>query len=293
MSMERLHGLSAFVRAVEAGSFTGAARLLGTTPSAISKSISRLEARLGVKLFKRSTRAFMLTDEGNAYYERVAPLVRGLEEATEVLARPSTAAGRLRVSMPSDLGRSLLGPITARLMPRHPRLSLDVSVSDQHADLIREGFDLALRAGHASDSGLYARPLAMLPLVLVASPAYLASHGEPRTVAALQQHRHVRYRLAGQVMPITLADGTRLQIEGAFDTDSGEAMRTAALNGLGIAQLLRTIVQDDLDAGRLRLVLPDVALRPVPLQMLHGFGRRLPARAKVFVNFVAAELAGR
>lgn len=292
MSMERLHGLSAFVRAVEAGSFTAAARLLGTTPSAVSKSISRLEARLGTRLFHRSTRAFVLTDEGNAYYGRVAPLVRGLEEATEVLARPTAAVGRLRVSMPSDLGRTLLGPITATLLPRHPRLSLDVSVTDQHVDLIREGFDLALRAGHPGDSGLYARPLADLPLVLVASPAYLASHGEPRTVADLSRHRHVRYRLAGQPLPITFADGLRLPVDGTFDTDSGEAMRVAAVNGLGIAQLLRTIVQDDLAAGRLRQVLPDAPLRAVPLQVLHGFGRRLPTRARVFVDFVAAELGG-
>ncbi|MDT6964568.1 LysR family transcriptional regulator [Cupriavidus sp. SZY C1] len=292
MSMERLHGLSAFVRAVEAGSFTAAARLLGTTPSAVSKSISRLEARLGARLFHRSTRAFVLTDEGNAYYGRVAPLVRGLEEATEVLARPTAAVGRLRVSMPSDLGRTLLGPITATLLPRHPRLSLDVSVTDQHVDLIREGFDLALRAGHPGDSGLYARPLADLPLVLVASPAYLASHGEPRTVADLSRHRHVRYRLAGQPLPITFADGLRLPVDGTFDTDSGEAMRVAAVNGLGIAQLLRTIVQDDLAAGRLRQVLPDAPLRAVPLQVLHGFGRRLPTRARVFVDFVAAELGG-
>ena len=291
--MERLHGLSAFVRAVEARSFTGAARLLGTTPSAISKSISRLEARLGVKLIHRSTRAFALTDEGNAYYNRVAALVRGLEEASEVLARPAAAAGRLRVSMTNDLSRSLVGPITAKLMPRHPRLSLDIGVSDQHADLIREGFDLVLRAGYANDSGLYAMVLSTLPLTLVASPAYLVTHGKPDSVEDLRQHHHVRYRLAGQVMPIIFADGTRIPIEGAFDTDSGEAMRTAAVNGLGIAQLLRHIVQEDLDTGRLKVVLPDAALRPVPLQLLHGYGRRMPARAKVFIDFVAEELAGR
>lgn len=290
MSIERLHGLSAFVRAVEAGSFTAAARRLGTTPSAVSKSIARLEARLGVKLFHRSTRAFELTDEGQAYYGRVASLVRGLEEAAEVLGTPSTAVGTLRISMPSDLARSLLGPVTAILMPRHPRLALEVSVSDQHVDLIREGFDLALRAGQVVDSGLFAKPLADLPLVLVASPDYLERHGVPRTVADLAAHRHVRYRLAGQVVPIAFADGARVPLEGAFDSDSGEALRTAAVNGRGIAQILRTAVQADLDADRLRVVLPDVGLRPVPLQVLHSFGRRLPARAKVFIDFVAAAL---
>jgi len=290
MSIERLHGLSAFVRAVEAASFTAAARTLGTTPSAVSKSVARLEARLGVKLFQRSTRAVVLTVEGRAYYERVASLVRGLEEAADAVAPAATAVGRLRVSMPGDLARSLLGPLTAVLMPRHPRLTLDVSVSDQHVDLIRQGFDLALRVGQAADSGLHARRLADLPLVLVASPDYLARHGVPGTAAGLAAHRHVRYRLAGQVVPIAFAHEACPPLEGSFDTDSGEAMRTAALNGLGIAQLLRATVQRDIDAGMLVVVLPDVPLRPVPLQVLHGFGRRLPARAKVFVEFIAAEI---
>ncbi|CAG9165909.1 LysR family transcriptional regulator [Cupriavidus respiraculi] len=291
MPVDQLPGLSAFVRAVETGSFTAAAKLLGTTPSAVSKSIARLEARLGVRLFQRSTRALVLTGEGRAYYERVAVLVRGLEEAAEAVAAPSAAVGSLRISMPADLGRSLLAAITAKLMPRHPRLALDISMSDQHVDLIRGGFDLALRAGHAADSGLHVRSMGLLPLVLVASPDYLARQGEPRTVAELAAHAHVRYRLAGEVVPLAFASGERVPMDGAFDTDSGEAMRIAALSGLGIAQILRMTVQDDLDAGRLRTVLPQAGLRPVPLQVLHGFGRRLPIRAKVFVEFVRAELA--
>ncbi|MWL89196.1 LysR family transcriptional regulator [Cupriavidus sp. SW-Y-13] len=290
MSMERLHGLAAFVRAVEAGSFTAAAKLLGTTPSAVSKSISRLEARFGVRLFQRSTRAFLLTAEGRAYYDRVAPLVRGLEEASEVLATSNAASGRLRVSMPGDLGRALLGAITQKLLPRHPRLSLDISLGDQHVDLVREGFDLALRAGHAADSTLHAKPLGQMPLVLVASPGYLDRHGEPASIADLAQHHHVRYRLRGDVIPLDFVDGPWPPSQGVFDADNGDALKTAALQGLGIAQLLKTTVQSDLDAGQLRIVLPRVALRPVPLQVLHGFGRRLPARAKVFVDFLAAEL---
>ena len=290
MTVERLHGLSAFVRSVEAGSFTGGARLLGTTPSAVSKSIARLERRLGVRLFRRSTRAFVLTSEGQAYYERVAPLVRGLEEADEALNAPATAVGRLRVSLPVDLGRSLLELVTSQLMPRHPALALDVSLSDRHVDLIQEGFDLALRAGKAADSGLYARALIDLPLVLVASPEYLARHGEPQTIAALAAHRHVRYRLDGQVLPIILADGTRLPVEGMFDADSGEAMRIAAVNGLGIAQILMTTVQDDLNTGKLRRVLTRIPLMPVPVQVIHGFGRNMPIKAKIFIDFIAEHL---
>jgi DNA-binding transcriptional LysR family regulator len=290
MSVEHLHGLAAFVRSVEAGSFTGGARLLGTTPSAVSKSVARLEQRLGVRLFQRSTRAFTLSVEGQAYYERVAPLVKGLDEADEVLAKPATAVGKLRVSLPGDLGRALLVSVTSQLMAYHPGLALDVSISDRHVDLIREGFDLVLRAGEVADSGLHARQLISLPLVLVASPGYLATHGEPRTIADLAAHRHVRYRLGGHVFPITFADGGSLSPEGMFDADSGEAMRIAAVSGLGIAQLLSTTVQADIDAKRLRLVLADVPLRPVPIQVLHGFGRSIPARARIFMDFVEQQL---
>jgi DNA-binding transcriptional LysR family regulator len=290
MTVERLHGLSAFVRSVEAGSFTGGARLLGTTPSAVSKSIARLEQRLGVRLFRRSTRAFVLTGDGQAYYERVAPLLRGLEEADEALKAPATAVGKLRVSLPVDLGRLLLEPITSQLMRRHPALALDVSLSDRYVDLIQEGFDLTVRAGKVVDSGLYAQALIDLPLVLVASPQYLALHGEPQTIAALGAHRHVRYRLDGQVLPIILADGTRLPIEGMFEADSGQAMRIAAVNGLGIAQILMTTVQDDLDTGKLRRVLTHVPLMPVPVQVMHGFGRNVPVRAKILIDFIAEHL---
>lgn len=290
MSVDQLHGLSAFVCSVEAGSFTGGARLLGTTPSAVSKSVARLERRLGVKLFRRSTRAFVLSGEGQIYYERVAPLVRGLQDADEELKSPALAFGRLHVSLPGDLGRWLLGPITARFLPQHPALALDVNLSDRYVDLIREGFDLVLRAGRLADSELHAQWLADLPLVLVASPDYLSRHGVPHTVADLSTHRHVRYRRGGQALPVMLADGTRVPVEGPFDTDNGEAMRIAALNGQGIAQILQTTVQDDLDAGRLQRVLIDTPLELIPVQVVHNFGRTIPLRARAFIDFIGEYL---
>jgi DNA-binding transcriptional LysR family regulator len=291
MPVENLNGLSAFVRAVEAGSFTGAARLLGTTPSAVSRSVARLERRLGIKLFRRSTRATVLTTEGKTYYERIAPLIRGIEEADKALTAPLAAVGKLRISLPGALGRILLDPLTKHLMPRHPGLLLDMSVSDHHVDVIREGFDLVIRAGEIVDSALHARKLGDLPLVLVASAEYLSRYGAPKSASDLGMHRHVRYRLAGRVVPVTFADGVSVPLEGAFDADSGDAMRVAALNGLGIAQILKATVQEDLDAGRLCPVLPELALRTVPLHVLHGFGRNLPPRTKIFIDFVQKQLA--
>ncbi|MFW0765525.1 LysR family transcriptional regulator [Trabulsiella odontotermitis] len=290
MATNTLHSLSAFVRAVEAGSFTGAAKLLDTTPSAVSKSVSRLERRLGVKLFLRSTRSFMLTGEGQIYYENVAPLLRGLDEADSTIAFRAQAIGKLRISMPNDIGRMLLTSVTSRLVQQHPGLSLDINLSDRYVDIIREGFDVALRLGHISDSELYARRLTDLPLVLVASPDYLTQNNEPKTLADLELHRHVRYRTGAKVLPIRLADGSHIPVTGTFDADSGEAMRIAAINGLGIAQILMSTVQDDIHQGRLKRVMANVSLMPVPVQVVHGFGRTVPIKVKVFIDFIAKEL---
>ncbi len=288
--IERLQGLSAFVRAVEAGSFTGGAKLLGTTPSAISKSIARLEQRVGARLFHRSTRSFSLTAEGQDYFDRISPLMRALEEASDSLRSGQEPAGRLRLSMPADLGRFLMQAITTQFLPHHPHVKLDVSLTDRHVDLIREGFDLTIRVGRVADTGLMSRSLGELPLVLVASPAYLSARGEPRSTDDLRHHAHVRYMLAGRPFPITFADGTSLTPEGALDADSGDALRIAAVNGLGIAQILRTNVHEELSAGLLSVVLPEIPMPSVPVQALHAFGRIMPSRARVFLDFVAARI---
>ncbi|SAK97474.1 LysR family transcriptional regulator [Caballeronia hypogeia] len=292
MSAENFSGLPAFVRAVETGSFTLAAQSMDTTPSAVSKSVARLERRLGVTLFQRSTRAFVLTAEGRAYYERVAPLVAGLVRADEVLRAPTSASGKLRVSLPGALGRLLLEPITRQLMRENPALSIEASVSDRHVDLIRDGFDIAVRAGWPEDSRLHGKLIAKLPLALVASPEYLSERGTPRTMVELAAHRHVRYRLNGRAYPVLFADGPAMPVDGVFDADSAEAMRVAALNGLGIAQILRVAVRDDLTAQRLRVVLPDIELACMPVHAIHAFGRNMPTRARAFIDFVAAQITG-
>jgi len=289
--MATMENLSTFVRVVEAGSFTAAARLLGANPSAISKSMARLERRLGARLFRRSTRAFGLTPEGEAYFERVAPLVRGIEEAREVLSPGSGASGRLRISMPADFGRFLVEALVTRFRSQHPGVVLDVSLSDAHVDVIREGYDAAIRVGQVADTGLIARPLGVLPMVLVASPGYLAEHGHPNSIEELLQHLHIRYMLRGRPFPIRLATGDQAAPQGVFDTDSGEAMRIAARNGLGIAQLLRASVAEELERGELVPVLPDVQPSPVPVQILHAFARTAPARATALFEFLDAEMA--
>jgi DNA-binding transcriptional LysR family regulator len=288
---ERTTGLLAFVRTVEAGSFSAAARLAGTTPSAVSKNVERLEKRLGVKLFLRSTRSLSLTVDGTAYYERVAPLLSALDDADEALEGAGRASGLLRVSIPAILGVALVDALTRDFVNRYPEIKLEISISDRHVDLVREGFDVALRTGRVADSDWIVRPMGSLPLALVASPAYLDRAGQPQSIDELEQAAHIRYMLGARAYPIAFANGESLNPAGVFDSDSGQAMRTAALNGLGIAQLLRFAVEADLQAGRLMQVMPDHPLALVPAQALHAFGRFPPLRIRLFTDFVAETLA--
>ncbi|NEX94257.1 LysR family transcriptional regulator [Caulobacter sp. 17J65-9] len=288
--MDKTAGLVQFVRAVETGSFSAAARLIGTTPSAVSKSIDRLERRLGAKLFLRSTRTLTLTDDGAAYFERVGPLLRALEDAEDALHADTGGRGRLRVSLPNVLAPGLLDALTGEFLARHPQIKLELGVTDRHVDVIREGYDVSLRAGPVGDTELVARPLGRLPMVLAASPAYLARAGRPRTAEDLPAAAHLRYLLGGRPIAITFADGEAYSPEGVLDADSGLALRHAALNGLGIACLLRMWVEGDLQSGRLEIVLPERPLRGVPLQALHAFGRFQPLRVRLLLDFVAERM---
>jgi len=289
--LDHAPGLVAFASTVEAGSFSAAARVLGTSPSAVSKGVARLEQYFGVRLFQRSTRVLSLTQEGSAYYERIAPLLRALDEASDVVKPVSGARGLLRVTAPGDLGRMFLGPVVERFLPRHPGVKLEVSLVDRQVDLIREGYDVAIRAGRIADSDLTVRRLAEMPLVLVASPGYIARRGMPDSVEALREHAHVRYMLGGKAFPIRFADGTVLHTDSVFDADNSVALRIAALGDLGVAQVLRLFVQDDIEAGRLVPLLPRRPLPHVSISALHAFGRQAPARVRLFIEFVASEIA--
>lgn len=283
---DQTQGLLAFVRSVQMGSFSAAARALGATPSAVSKAVGRLEKRLGVRLLQRTTRALIPTQEGGAFFERVAPLLRALDEAGEAVRAVDTVQGALRVSAPAVLGRVLALPILREFAPRHPALHLDFSVTDRPVDLIREGIDVAIRVGEVEDDRLNARLLARMSLVLVASPGYLSAHGRPTSVDELSRHAHLRYVLNGRPQPIVLGDGRQLEPTPVFDTDSGDVLRTAALSGLGVAQILAWSVREDLSEGRLLQAAPELPMPSVPVHALHAFGRHTPARVRRFIDFL-------
>jgi DNA-binding transcriptional LysR family regulator len=288
--LEKTAGLLAFVRTVDAGSFAGAARLVGATPSAVSKSVARLEQRLGVRLLQRSTRTLTPTAEGVAYYEHVAPHLRAIEEADDIVQAPGNVRGVLRVTAPTTFGRPLISAWAGSFLDRYPDIKLDLSVTDRRIDLIREGFDISVRIGEQEDTNLIGRSLGVLHYVLGASPKYLERRGIPRSVDDLTRHSCLRYLLEGRPQPFTFADGTRIVPDGPFDTDDAQYLIEAAVEGAGITQFMRLAIEDDLAAGRLRIVLPEIPMFTTPVYVLHPFGRQLPLRARLFIDFLVEAL---
>ena len=290
--LEKTAGLVAFVRTVDAGSFASAARLIGASPSAVSKSVARLEQRLGVRLLQRSTRTLSPTAEGAAYFERVAPHLRAIAEAEDIVQVPENVRGLLRVTVPSTLGRPLIAAWAGSFLERYPDIKLELSVTDRRVDVIRESFDIAVRIGELQDTSLIGRSLGVLRYVLAASPRYLDRRGMPRSIDDLKQHACLRYLRAGRPLPFTFADGTRIVPDGPFDTDDAQYLIEAALNGAGITRFMRLAIQDDLANGRLRIVLPRIPMFTEPVHVLHPFGRQLPLRVRLFIDFLVEAVAG-
>jgi DNA-binding transcriptional LysR family regulator len=188
--IEKTTGLVAFVRTVESGSFSAASRVIGSSQSAVSKSVAALERRLGAKLIQRSTRTLSLTAEEQAYYERVAPLLRAIEDAEDVVQGAATARGLIRVSAPQEFGRMLIAPWSAAFLERYPEVSLELGTSDRFVDIIGEGFDIAIRMGTLADSDLVSRKIGEVRFVLAASPDYIVRHGLPADIDDLGKHLH-------------------------------------------------------------------------------------------------------
>jgi DNA-binding transcriptional LysR family regulator len=288
--VEKTAGLVAFVRTVDTGSFSSAGRFIGSSPSAVSKSVARLERRLGVRLLQRSTRTLSLTTEGAAYYERVAPLLRAIEDAEDIVQMADDARGLLRITAPVFVGRTLVGAWSEAFLAQHPNVKLELAVTDRHVDLIREGFDVAVRIGDLPDTELTARKLANLPMVIIASPDYLSRRGLPRRIEDLRGHSCLRYLLAGRPYPFMFADGSTFTPDGPLDSDDGITLFHAALHGAGIAQVLRFAAADDIAAGRLMEILPDLAMPDIPMHVVHPFGRQLPLRARLFIDFLVERM---
>jgi len=293
--MDRLDELGAFVAVADARSFTQGARKLGVSSAQVSKLVARLENRLGARLLNRTTRDVSLTDTGQAYLERARELLQGFE-ALETSVRDQTGpSGLLKVSAPVSFGRNQLTPALLEFASGCNAVSLDVVFSDRMVNLVEEGFDVAVRIGHLSDSSLVARRLAAVRMVTCASPGYLDRAGTPTALEDLTRHEAVLdtngrdptiWRFGPQSEPREVRVHGRLRFSGA------EACAAAAVAGFGLTRTPAFAVADDLRAGRLVPVLCNHEPELIHVHAVYPHARHLAAKVRAFVDFLAQRYAG-
>ena len=287
--MDKFMALRVFARVVEHGGFTAAAARLGQSPSAVTKTISRLEDELGTQLFNRSTRRLRTTDFGQEFYERSVRILAELEDAEAAIKRGSgVPRGSIRAVLPLSFGRVTLAPELPKFFDRYPEISLELHFSDSAMDLIAQGFELAVRTGNITDSRLTTRLLTRGPQVTVAAPGYLRRHGEPKTPQDLQQHNCLISRF-GPEWSFKASDGRpfTVRVRGNATINSGDALRETAVAGTGIAQGTWWLYRKDLARGDVRAILKDYELEGAPVSVLYPPQRHLPAKLRAFIDFLA------
>src|SRR5579862_6586650 len=293
--MARLEQLSAFVEVARAQSFAQAARQLERHTSAVSRAVAALENRLGVRLLQRTTRRVTLSDAGRDYFKRCEALLAEFEGADAAVRDHATSLrGTLKVSVATGAGQTLLAPILAEFLSAHPALSLDLQMSNRYVDLVEEGYDLALRVGSlGADSRLVVRRLAPSQRVLVASPAYLARRGEPRAPQQLAAHPCLTLDAGARPRHWELERArTRVAVDvtGPLRSNNSFALRHACRDGLGVSLLPQFVVASDLARGALRRVLSGWSSAEQGIYAIYPSARFIPAKVRVFVDFVAARV---
>lgn len=294
MSDPRAWEMKVFLRVAALGSFSAAGADLGMTPSATAKLISRIEARLGVRLIERSTRRLRLTDEGELYREKAEILLGELDAFdAEIVGGARSPTGVIRVNVSVPFGRHCVLPLLPDFMAAHPGIRLDLTLTDEVVDLHAASVDVAFRAGRLPDSALLAIRLGDVRRRIVAAPDYLARKGVPRSAADLEAHDCLgfNFRRAAAVWP--LKSGGRLidrEVHGRIQANNGETVRHLALLGLGLARLGEFHVRDDIAAGRLVTVLDDSMADSEEFHAIHIGRDRAPRRVRVFLDFMTPRL---
>jgi DNA-binding transcriptional LysR family regulator len=296
--MDRLTEMEAFVRVVEHGGFTEAARKMGMSKSAVSKHVSALESRLAVRLLNRTTRRVSPTEVGLAYFDRArAVLAEAGEADSMVTAMQATPSGSLRISAPVNFGISQVSPAVAEFLSAWPEVEIDMVLDDRFVELVAEGFDLAIRIGTLADSSLKARKLAEARSVVAASPKYLAEAGVPETIGDLTRHRLLHYSqlTSGSHWRLRAASGEERQIRvgGRLTVNNGQALMKAAEAGLGISMIPSFMLGDALATGRLVEVLADRPPDLLGIYAVYPQGRFPQPKLRAFVDFLVAYFKGK
>lgn len=292
--MDRTAEMTAFVRAVETGGFSAAARDLGLTPSALSKLVGRLEDRLGVRLLHRTTRRLQMTAEGEAFFNRARPILTALDEAeAEVAAAGAQPRGLLRINCGSAFGRHQLTPAIPRFLESYPEIELDLTIDDLATMPTDDRYDLSIRIGALDESSAVARRICNLERVICAAPAYLERYGMPRTPDELQRHNclWITSLPALRRWPFDTDDGIRVvHISGNIVANNAETILQLAVAGVGITRLTDVIVGDALRRGALVPVLTEWHhVEPVPLYATYPSGRHLAPKVRAMMDFLVEQ----
>src|SRR5579885_953813 len=293
--MDATFDLRVFVRVLDLGNFSSAANDLGLTPSAVSKIVSRLEDRLGVRLLERSTRRLALTPEGETFLPRARRIVADIEEAeAEVMRARGAPRGKLRVNAGTAFGLHQLAPALADFLARYPEIDLDLSITDRLVDLLEEQADIAVRSGHIPEGPFIQRKIASLQRVICAAPSYLARRGVPAVAADLKRHDCIVVAGPGlNRWPFKTRNGIDVvHIEPRVSTDDAEAALRLAVEGAGIVRLSEVIVGAALRKGELVALLTDVHhVESFPLAAIYPAGRQRLPRVAVFIDFLKQRFA--
>jgi DNA-binding transcriptional LysR family regulator len=290
--------ITAFAAVAQTGSFTKAAENLGTSKSNVGKAVQRLEARLGTKLFQRTTRAVRLTEDGETYLQAAQVALDSLRDAEQALAaRRDEPLGRVRIDLPAGFGRLLL-PSFVDLRQRYPKITLEVALTDRMSDAVGEGWDIVVRIGILpADSEMTVRKLCDLRLGLYAAPRYLEQRAPIDAVSELSAHDAVIFRgPTGRLRPWTVQDGDivrEISPSPVMVLADGQALVEATINGLGISQILDRVARPHVEAGRLVHVLPAADVDGPPVHALIPLGRRMPSKTRAVLNHLADQLRDR
>ncbi|WP_164853802.1 LysR family transcriptional regulator [Paraburkholderia kirstenboschensis] len=290
--VDKLEAMRMFVRVVESGSFSQAARDLNVSQPTVSKQLAALEARLGTQLLARNSRALAVTPAGQDYYEAIVQILQDLDSVEErVLEGQSAPSGLVRVTLSPAFGRMFVIPRLSEFRKRFPDVAIEMEVSGRPVDLIEEGIDVAIRIGRLSDSALVARRVGDMRMITLASTGYLAEHGTPQTLDELRTHQRISYVYQGDIIGWGFnVDGQQVTVDGAgaFRTNDAEHVRGAVIAGLGIAHHASWLFTDVLASGEVVRILDQHAPPPFPINAVTVAGRRMPSRVRQFVDFLAA-----
>ena len=291
--MDRLTEMEAFATVVDQGGFTDAAKKMGISKSAVSKHISSLEARLGARLLKRTTRRVSPTEIGLAYYDRARRVLSDAGEADALVASMQSApAGLLRLSVATDFGVNHLSPILGDFLQQFPNITVNMVLNNRYVELISEGFDMAIRMGDLEDSSLRARKLTETQMRMIAAPSYFEKHGRPTRLDDLNSHKLLHYsnQASGNAWKITAPSGEERQIRSAgwLSVNDGQSLLNACIAGLGIAYLPSFLYVNAMEQGQVVDVMPDLPIERTGIYAVYPPGRFTQPKVRAFIDFLVA-----